>query len=62
MKLIIKAALLAAAALSSATAASAQEDLKVGAIYMDAQGFYAGVRKGIQDGAVKHKHGQHEVP
>lgn len=22
-----------------------------GAIYMDAQGFYAGVRKGIQDGA-----------
>jgi len=51
MKLIIKAALLAAAALSSATAASAQEDLKVGAIYMDAQGFYAGVRKGIQDGA-----------
>ena len=31
--------------------ALAQEDLKVGAIYMDAQGFYAGVRKGIQTAA-----------
>jgi len=27
------------------------EELTVGAIYLDTQGFYAGVRKGIQDGA-----------
>jgi simple sugar transport system substrate-binding protein len=51
MKLFRKAALLAAVALAGATTAAAQEDLKVGAIYMDAQGFYAGVRKGIQTGA-----------
>ncbi|QEN85764.1 substrate-binding domain-containing protein [Labrys sp. KNU-23] len=29
------------------------KDLKVGAIYMDAQGFYAGVRKGIQTGGAE---------
>ena len=33
-----------------ATTAGAQ-DIKIGAIYMDAQGYYAGVRKGIQDAA-----------
>jgi len=33
-----------------ASAAHAQ-DIKIGAIYMDAQGYYAGVRKGIQDAA-----------
>lgn len=33
-----------------ATTALAQ-DIKIGAIYMDAQGYYAGVRKGIQDAA-----------
>jgi sugar transport system substrate-binding protein len=27
------------------------QDIKIGAIYMDAQGYYAGVRKGIQDAA-----------
>ncbi|HEY4192213.1 MAG TPA: substrate-binding domain-containing protein [Mesorhizobium sp.] len=27
------------------------DDIKIGAIYMDAQGYYAGVRKGIQDAA-----------
>jgi simple sugar transport system substrate-binding protein len=53
MKIIRQAALLAAAALASATTVMAQENLKVGAIYMDAQGFYAGVRKGIQTGATE---------
>lgn len=54
MKLIIRAAILALTTIagSHATAVFAQDkDLKVGAIYMDAQGFYAGVRKGIQTGA-----------
>ena len=55
MKLIKTAALTAMTMLAvgfSAGALSAQDkDLKVGAIYMDAQGFYAGVRKGIQTGA-----------
>jgi ABC-type sugar transport system substrate-binding protein len=54
MKLIIRAAILALTTIagSHATAAFAQDKaLKVGAIYMDAQGFYAGVRKGIQTGA-----------
>ncbi|MFK0333473.1 substrate-binding domain-containing protein [Rhizobium sp. NPDC090275] len=54
MKLITRATMLAlgifaAAGLSPAFAQD--KDLKVGAIYMDAQGFYAGVRKGIQTGA-----------
>jgi len=40
-----------AAILCGAIAAHAQEDIKIGAIYMDAQGYYAGVRKGIQDAA-----------
>ncbi|MDO3445407.1 substrate-binding domain-containing protein [Agrobacterium sp. V1] len=53
MKLIRHVALLAAAACAGATTVAAQEDLKVGAIYMDAQGFYAGVRKGIQSGAAE---------
>ena len=55
MKLMKTAALTAMTMLAvGATAgpSSAQDkDLKVGAIYMDAQGFYAGVRKGIQTGA-----------
>ena len=54
MKLIGKAGLMlmAAASLAGIAPATAQQkDLKVGAIYMDAQGFYAGVRKGIQNGA-----------
>jgi simple sugar transport system substrate-binding protein len=54
MKLIVRAAILALTTIagSNATAVFAQDkDLKVGAIYMDAQGFYAGVRKGIQTGA-----------
>ncbi|WP_102958537.1 substrate-binding domain-containing protein [Mangrovicella endophytica] len=38
---------------SALPAAAQQTDLKVGAIYMDAQGFYAGVRKGIQTGATE---------
>jgi len=43
---------LAVVAASNAIPAFAEnKDLKVGAIYMDAQGFYAGVRKGIQSGA-----------
>lgn len=55
MKLMNFSALVATTAVAlGATfgSASAQDnDLKVGAIYMDAQGFYAGVRKGIQTGA-----------
>ncbi|QWW71643.1 substrate-binding domain-containing protein [Rhizobium sp. WYJ-E13] len=54
MKLIKQAAVLALSTFSAAfvTPVYAQDkDLKVGAIYMDAQGFYAGVRKGIQTGA-----------
>lgn len=43
---------LAGAALLAAGIGSARaEEIKVGAIYMDAQGYYAGVRKGIQDAA-----------
>ena len=55
MKLKTTAALTAMTMLAFGAAtgsASAQDkDLKIGAIYMDAQGFYAGVRKGIQTGA-----------
>ncbi|MBB3571148.1 substrate-binding domain-containing protein [Rhizobium sp. BK491] len=54
MKLIKYAAIIALSTFSTTfvTPTFAQDkDLKVGAIYMDAQGFYAGVRKGIQDGA-----------
>lgn len=51
MKLAKRATLLVAGLLACTTAVTAQEDLKIGAIYMDAQGFYAGVRKGIQTGA-----------
>lgn len=51
----------AAAALSLAVALPATaspafaegEEITVGAIYLDAQGFYAGVRKGVQDGGTK---------
>lgn len=43
-------AALVAVGLFSAGVAQA-EAVKIGAIYMDAQGFYAGVRKGIQDAA-----------
>lgn len=50
MKLIARAALLALASIAS-TSYAQDKDLKIGAIYMDAQGFYAGVRKGIQTGA-----------
>lgn len=54
MKLIVRAAILALTTIAgsySTTAFAQDKDLKVGAIYMDAQGFYAGVRKGIQAGA-----------
>ena len=53
MKLIKAATLLALTAVApyAAPAFAQDKDLKVGAIYMDAQGFYAGVRKGIQTGA-----------
>lgn len=44
-------AAMVAASLVVAAPVAAQDALKVGAIYMDAQGFYAGVRKGIQDAA-----------
>jgi simple sugar transport system substrate-binding protein len=53
MKLIVRAAILALTTIagSHTTVFAEDKDLKVGAIYMDAQGFYAGVRKGIQTGA-----------
>jgi len=54
MKRFSRVALAAISALAASSAAPAfaqDKDLKVGAIYMDAQGFYAGVRKGIQTGA-----------
>jgi len=54
MKLTTRATMLALGTFAAAglSPAFAQDkDLKVGAIYMDAQGFYAGVRKGIQTGA-----------
>ncbi|WLR95641.1 substrate-binding domain-containing protein [Shinella zoogloeoides] len=51
MKFIAKAALVTLAAFTASASFAQDKDLKVGAIYMDAQGFYAGVRKGIQDGA-----------
>ncbi|MBB6224925.1 substrate-binding domain-containing protein [Rhizobium leguminosarum] len=54
MKLIVRAAVMALTTIagSHATTVFAQDkNLKVGAIYMDAQGFYAGVRRGIQTGA-----------
>ncbi|MBB3966765.1 substrate-binding domain-containing protein [Rhizobium metallidurans] len=54
MKLVTRATMLALGIIAAAglSPAFAQDkDLKVGAIYMDAQGFYAGVRKGIQTGA-----------
>lgn len=41
----------AAAALAAGTLNA--ETIKIGAIYMDAQGYYAGVRKGIQDAAAE---------
>lgn len=47
MKLLSYAAALV---LGSYTPVSAQEELVIGAIYLDAQGFYAGVRKGVQTG------------
>lgn len=51
MNLVKRTALLAVAVAMITSPVVAQEDLKVGAIYMDAQGFYAGVRKGIQTAA-----------
>ncbi len=54
MKLIRTAAVAALALVSISAynpAFAETKDLKVGAIYMDAQGFYAGVRKGIDAGA-----------
>ena len=40
-----------AAAVALPAAASAQEELSIGAIYLDAQGYYAGVRAGINERA-----------
>lgn len=49
MRTMWKAAMLAGLVMVPA-AANAAEDITVGAIYLDAQGFYAGVRKGVQVG------------
>ncbi|WEX08993.1 substrate-binding domain-containing protein [Chelativorans sp. AA-79] len=53
MKHMTKAALAATIALCAVGTAEAQDDIRIGAIYMDAQGFYAGVRQGIQDAAAE---------
>lgn len=52
MNISKSAALGLALAVIGASAPQAQE-VKIGAIYMDAQGYYAGVRKGIQDAAAE---------
>lgn len=52
MKFWTRTALGAAAAALAAGTLHA-ETIKIGAIYMDAQGYYAGVRKGIQDAAAE---------
>lgn len=53
MKFIRSAAAVAvmAALVTGGSAYAQNANLKVGAIYMDAQGFYAGVKKGIETGA-----------
>jgi simple sugar transport system substrate-binding protein len=48
--IFFKAALAGLSGLAMMTAAHAADELTVGAIYLDAQGFYAGVRKGVQTG------------
>jgi sugar transport system substrate-binding protein len=50
-KTLLAAALIGAALLPVATQAA--DDITVGAIYLDAQGFYAGVRKGVQVGGTE---------
>lgn len=53
-KLIGSVAVVAAlGAAGSAALAQETEELTVGAIYLDAQGFYAGVRKGVQVGGTE---------
>jgi ABC-type sugar transport system substrate-binding protein len=52
MKKTLLAAALAGLALLP-VAAQAADDITVGAIYLDAQGFYAGVRKGVQVGGTE---------
>lgn len=48
---VSRTALAALMTLACGAATAMAQDIKVGAIYMDAQGYYAGVRKGIQDAA-----------
>ncbi|CCO50344.1 putative sugar transporter subunit: periplasmic-binding component of ABC superfamily [Vibrio nigripulchritudo SOn1] len=48
---ILPVSVLVAMALLLPTTANAQEELTIGAIYLDAQGYYAGVRAGINDHA-----------
>lgn len=45
--------LAAVVSLATSPAFADNEEITVGAIYLDAQGFYAGVRKGVQDGGAK---------
>ncbi|WP_210528099.1 substrate-binding domain-containing protein [Rubellimicrobium arenae] len=47
----ITGATVASAILLAGAGSVAAQDISIGAIYMDAQGYYAGVRKGIQDAA-----------
>ena len=41
------------AALAATTAVAQEKEISIGAIYLDAQGYYAGVRAGIQDHAAE---------
>lgn len=51
---LLKASLLGLSVLASMSAAArAADDLVVGVTYLDAQGFYAGVRKGVQVGGTE---------
>ena len=45
----LRTALVCAAAMLGGLSSAQAQEIKIGAIYMDAQGYYAGVRKGIQD-------------
>ena len=51
--IVLKRAALGLAVAVAAVGALQAQEVKIGAIYMDAQGYYAGVRKGIQDAAAE---------
>lgn len=52
---LLAAALLAPALLLGAAPAQAQKSVTIGALYLDAQGFYGGIKKGIEASAANEK-------